>query len=85
MSSVFGGGSSTKASVNASNRAAELSRQQAAAAQRRQLADMARQQAEVDQAKASGGGQRGRRLLTFLAPPTLGGGSDGAGTFGGVS
>lgn len=74
MGAMFGGGS---------GKAAALAQRQAAAAQRRQLADLARQQGEVDQAKAAaGGGPRGRRLLTFLQPATLGGG-DGAGTLGG--
>ncbi|MFD2138815.1 hypothetical protein [Ancylobacter oerskovii] len=62
-----------------------MSRQQAAAAQRRQLAELARSQAEVDQAKSSGSGQRGRRLLTFLQPPALGDSGTGSSTFGGAS
>lgn len=76
MGALFGGSKS-------SDKAAELSRQQAASAQRRQLADLARQQAEVDQAKASGGAQKGRRLLTFVdSQATLGGASDGSSSFG---
>lgn len=52
------------------------------AQQRRTLADLARQQAEVDQAGASGGKKSGRGLLTFLnggstrSPDMLSGGGN---------
>jgi hypothetical protein len=55
---LFGGGQSKQI---------KLQQEQAAAAQRSQLAQLARDQAEVDQARATGGrGARGSRLLTFL-------------------
>jgi hypothetical protein len=55
--------------------AAKLAKQQAAAAQRRSLAEMARAAAEADQAMAGSGKKRGRGLLTFL-------GADGQATLG---
>lgn len=57
---MFGGGSQ--------KRALELQKQQQESNQRRQLADLARQQAETDQA-ASGrtGRNSGGRMLTFLS------------------
>ncbi|MFK8250196.1 hypothetical protein [Ancylobacter terrae] len=73
MGAMFGGGS---------EKAAALAQRQAAAAQRRQLADLARQQGEVDQAKSTGGGTRGRRLLTFFDAL---GAQQGASTMGGGS
>ncbi|WP_336800492.1 hypothetical protein [Kaistia sp. MMO-174] len=59
-----------------SSDAEKLAREQAASQQRTQLAAMANQQAEVDQAKASSTGRKGRQLLTFL------GGGDGTSTLG---
>jgi hypothetical protein len=59
-------------------KAAKLQKQQAEAGQRRNLAELARQQGEVDQAAAgAGGGKRraGRGLLTFLS-------GDGQASFG---
>lgn len=67
VKSLFGGGNSD---------AEKLAREQAAAQQRTQLASMAGQQAELDQAKATSGGRKGRQLLTFL------GGGDGNSTLG---
>jgi hypothetical protein len=57
------------------NSAAKLAQKQAEAAQRRAMAEVARQNAEADQAKAAGGRKRGRKLLTFL-------GADGQATLG---
>jgi hypothetical protein len=65
MSGMMGGG----------DKAAKLAREQAAAAQRRALAEMAAAAAEVDQAKAGTGKKRGRGILTFL-------GADGQATLG---
>lgn len=62
---LFGGG----------DNGAKLAQQQAAAAQRRAIADMARASAEADQAKSGSGKKRGLQLLTFL-------GSDGQATLG---
>jgi hypothetical protein len=61
MDKLFGGGSSNNAGL-------QLQQDQAAAQQRRTLAEMARQQAETDQA-ASGkvGRKSGSQLLTFLS------------------
>lgn len=58
-------------------KAAKLQKQQAEAGQRRNLAELARQQGEVDQAAASTTKRRGggRGLLTFLS-------GEGQGTFG---
>jgi hypothetical protein len=54
----------------ASDNGEALARQQAAAAQRRSIAELARQSAEADQAKVGAGGpKRGRTLLTFLGAP----------------
>jgi hypothetical protein len=62
---------------NSANAQLELSRQEAASARLRQLADLSRRQAEVDQEKATGGsGGVGRRLLTFI------GAGDGSQTVG---
>lgn len=73
---MFGGGGSSK-------QALALQQRQAAAAQRRQLAELATQQAEIDQAKASGSaGPRGRRLLTFLADTAALGSQSGGDTLG---
>ena len=67
MSGLIGGGT---------NRAAEAAAAQAASAQRQQLAQLAKSQAEVDQAAASTNPRaKGRKLLTFL-------GADGAGKLG---
>jgi hypothetical protein len=57
IATLFGGGSDA---------GAKIAQQQAAAAQRRAIAEMARQAAEADQAKSSGGKRKGRSLLTFL-------------------
>lgn len=61
MASLFGGGS---------NEAAKLQRKIAQENQNKQIAALAKQSAEADQAKAKakGGGRRakGNRLLTFL-------------------
>jgi hypothetical protein len=43
-----------------------LNRQQAVAAQMRQLAALSRQQAETDQSRSSSGRTSGRRLLTYI-------------------
>ena len=67
MGGIIGGGSNS----------GDIKRQQEAQ-QRRQLADLARQQAEIDQSKATGGGgprKSGSALLTFLS-------GNGADTFG---
>lgn len=79
MGSIFGGGN---------DRALALQQRQAAAAQRRQLGELAKQQAAVDEARAAGqgGARRGNRLLTYLAAggtPTLGGTGDGSAVLGG--
>lgn len=68
MTALFGGGS---------NKAADLQKQQLEAQQRRSLADLARQQGEIDQAAASPTGRKsgGRGLLTFLS-------GEGQSTFG---
>lgn len=58
------------------NGAAKLQKQQAEAQQRRSLADLAKQQGEIDQATAAPTGRKtGRGLLTFLS-------GEGQGTFG---
>ncbi len=50
------------------NKAGKLQKQQMEAQQRRSLADLARQQGEVDQAAAAPSGRKqGRGLLTFLS------------------
>lgn len=49
------------------NAAARANAQAAAAEQRRSLAELARQQGEVNQAAATGARRRGRGLLTFLS------------------
>lgn len=63
MSSLFGGGNGNSAAI-------ELQKKTAAENQRRQLAAVARQSAEIDQAraKAKGGGRKaqGNRLLTYI-------------------
>ena len=69
MSSVISG------LMGGGDNGAKLAQQQAAASQRRAIADMARQSAEADQAKAGSGKKRGRGLLTFL-------GADGQATLG---
>lgn len=54
--------------LGGSNKGQDLAKQQAEAAQRRTLADLARQQAETDQAGATKTGRKqGSRLLTFLS------------------
>lgn len=64
--------------LGGSDSGSKIAKQQAEAQQRRQLADLARQQAEVDQASAGKTGRKtGSRLLTFL---NLSG--DGASKFG---
>ena len=65
MTAMFGGSSA----------AANEAKAQAAASQRTQLAQLASQQAQVDQEKSSGSRTKGRRLLTFL-------GGDGNATLG---
>lgn len=58
ISGIFGGGD---------DKLAKMQRQQADAAQRRQLADLAAKQAETDRAAGvTGSKKRGRSLLTFL-------------------
>jgi hypothetical protein len=57
------------------NGAAKLAREQAAAQQRRALAEMAMAAAEQDQARAGTGKKRGPGILTFL-------GADGQATLG---
>lgn len=58
MDALFGGGRA---------RAQRAQQEQLEAQQRQQLADLARQQAEVDQGAAQPAGRRvGRGLLTFL-------------------
>lgn len=69
MGNLFGGGGAADAQL-------ALSRQEAAAAQFRQLAELSRRQASVDQQGATGGRAVGRRLLTFI------GAGDGAKTIG---
>lgn len=65
------------AGLMGSNRAAEQAAAQAAANQRQQLAQLAKSQAEVDQAGASTNPRaKGRKLLTFL-------GADGSAKLGG--
>ncbi|MGI2031950.1 hypothetical protein ACRQ1B_06110 [Rhizobium panacihumi] len=57
MPSILGG----------SDKGAKLAKQQAEQQQRRTLADLARQQAETDQAAAAPAGRKtGGRMLTFL-------------------
>lgn len=58
MQKLFGGGGDDESVA--------LARRQAAASQRRALAELARQSAETDQAKAAGGAKPGRSALTFL-------------------
>lgn len=63
MSGMFGGGSNKEAM--------RLQQQEAERAQRRQLAALASQAAEMDQEKAKassgkGGSKRGRKLLTYI-------------------
>lgn len=55
------------------NDASRLAAENAAASQRSALASLARSQAQTDQAAASstGGGTKGRRLLTALGAPGL--------------
>lgn len=57
-------------SLFGSDKGAKIAKQQQEAQQRRSLAELAKQQAEVDQATAKPGGGSGRRfgrgLLTFL-------------------
>lgn len=48
-------------------RAREAQQQQAEQQQRRSLAELAKQQGDVDQAAATGKKARGRGLLTFLS------------------
>ncbi|TRL39835.1 hypothetical protein FNA46_07830 [Rhizobium straminoryzae] len=71
MGNLIGGGSQKKALA--------LQQQQAQAQQRRQLADLARQQAETDQAASAKTGRRnvGGQMLTFLS-------GDGIDTLGGA-
>jgi hypothetical protein len=69
MSGVIGGGN------NDAKKANKIAQQQAEAAQRRALADLATAQSQADQAKASTSRKRGRTLLTFL-------GADGQATLG---
>ncbi|MEY4706318.1 MAG: hypothetical protein RJB58_41 [Pseudomonadota bacterium] len=58
VKNLFGGGG---------DKGAKLAKQEAAAASRRQLAALAKQQADVDQAAQGQGGRRkGRQLLSFL-------------------
>ncbi|MHA7968988.1 hypothetical protein [Rhizobium sp. CAU 1783] len=61
MGNLFGGGQQKKALA--------LQKQTAEQQQRRQLADLARQQAETDQAAAGKTGRRaiGGQMLTFLS------------------
>ena len=66
VTTLFGGTSKAEKQAEAA----------AAASQRTQLAQLANQQAEIDQAKAGCGRAKGRRLLTYL------GGGDGSGTVG---
>lgn len=66
ITTIFGGKSSAEKTAEAA----------AAASQRTQLAQLANQQAEIDQAKATGSRTRGRRLLTYL------GAGDGSSTVG---
>ena len=56
-------------------RAQAAQAEQAASQQRRSLAELAKQQGEVDQATSTGKKARGRGLLTFLS-------GEGQGTFG---
>lgn len=66
MTTLFGDG----------GKAAKLQKQQLEAQQRRSLADLARQQGEIDQASAAPHGRKGGRgLLTFLS-------GEGQSTFG---
>lgn len=68
MGGLMGGGS------KASKQAAELQKQEAASNQRRTLADLARQQAEVDQSAAGRTGRKsGSRMLTFMNETYLSG------------
>ncbi|QCM10086.1 hypothetical protein CFBP6625_06780 [Agrobacterium tumefaciens] len=68
MGGLMGGGS------KASKQAADLQKQEAAANQRRTLADLARQQAEVDQSAAGRTGRKsGSRMLTFMNETYLSG------------
>ena len=60
IKNIFGGGG---------NDAAEAQQQAAAKAERRGLAAAARQQGDVDLAKASGKRRKGSRMLTFLDSP----------------
>ncbi|TGS86720.1 hypothetical protein EN817_17615 [Mesorhizobium sp. M3A.F.Ca.ET.174.01.1.1] len=59
MATLFGG-----------NKGSDIAKQQLEAQQRRSLADLAKQQGEIDQAAASPAGgtrKQGRGLLTFLS------------------
>lgn len=68
MGGMLGGGS------KASKQAQQLQKQEAEAQQRRTLADLARQQAEVDQASAGRTGRKtGSRMLTFMNETYLSG------------
>jgi len=61
MANLFGGGNKAADKANA------LAKQNAEQQQRRTLAELARQQAEVDQASAGPTGRKnGGQLLTFL-------------------
>lgn len=66
ISGLFGGGAPK-------DNSAELMKAQ----QRRTLAELAAQQAQIDQGGATGGGRGGSRMLTFLNqnPDKLGGSS----------
>lgn len=74
MGKIFGGGGSSKATALAKKNAEEQ--------QRRSLAQLAKSQAEADQAGSNPGGgkKRGNRMLTYLNGTSLSG--DGQGTLG---
>lgn len=69
MASVIGGGSGKAAAAQQAQLG--LAQQQAEEAQRRTLAQIAQQNAEIDMARTAGGGGRagrGRALLSYLDP-----------------